>query len=56
MIFLPFLLVDLIVSGSLMTMGMMMPPMNRSLPIKIVLLVLMNEWNLTNTALVKSFK
>jgi flagellar biosynthesis protein FliP len=44
MIFLPFLLVDLVVSGILMTLGMMMlPPMSISLPIKLLLLVLIDS-------------
>lgn len=56
MIFLPFLLVDLIVSGILMTMGMMMlPPMTIALPIKILLFVLIDGWDLVIQALVESF-
>lgn len=56
MIFLPFLLIDLIVSGILMTMGMMMmPPMSISLPVKIVLFVLIDGWDLVIQALVGSF-
>lgn len=56
MIFLPFLLVDLIVSGILMTMGMMMmPPMSISLPIKILLFVLIDGWDLITQALIGSF-
>ena len=56
MIFLPFLLVDLIVSGILMTMGMMMmPPMSISLPVKILLFILIDGWDLVVQALVGSF-
>jgi flagellar biosynthetic protein FliP len=56
MIFLPFLLVDLIVSGILMTVGMMMmPPMSISLPVKILLFVLIDGWDLVVQALVGSF-
>lgn len=56
MIFLPFLLVDLIVSGLLMTLGMMMmPPMSISLPIKLLLFVLIDGWELTIQALLGSF-
>ncbi len=56
MIFLPFLLIDLIVSGILMTMGMMMmPPMTISLPIKILLFVLIDGFDLVVQALVSSF-
>lgn len=55
MIFLPFLLVDLIVSGILMTMGMMMvPPMSISLPIKILLFVLVDGWDLIIKSLINS--
>lgn len=57
MIFLPFLLVDLIVSGILMTMGMMMlPPMSISLPIKILLFVLIDGWNLVIQSLILSIR
>ncbi|MBA3537698.1 MAG: flagellar type III secretion system pore protein FliP, partial [Tatlockia sp.] len=56
MIFLPFLLVDLIVSGILMTMGMMMvPPMTISLPVKLLLFVLIDGWDLVIQSLVGSF-
>lgn len=56
MIFLPFLLIDLIVSGILMTMGMMMmPPTSISLPVKILLFVLIDGWDLIIQALVGSF-
>lgn len=56
-IFLPFILVDIIVSGILMTMGMMMmPPMSISLPIKILLFVLIDGWNLIVQALIGSFQ
>jgi flagellar biosynthetic protein FliP len=56
MIFLPFLLVDFIVSGILMTLGMMMmPPMSISLPIKLLLFVLIDGFDLVTQALVGSF-
>lgn len=55
MIFLPFLLIDLIVSGILMTLGMMMvPPMSISLPIKILIFVLIDGWDLVIQALAGS--
>ncbi|QJD99478.1 flagellar type III secretion system pore protein FliP [Massilia forsythiae] len=55
-IFLPFLLVDLIVSSALMSLGMMMvPPASISLPIKILLFVLMDGWNLVVRALLGTF-
>lgn len=47
MVFLPFLLVDIVVSGILMSMGMLMvPPMTISLPIKILMFVLIDGWTL----------
>lgn len=56
-IFLPFLLVDLIVTVILMTLGMMMiPPMTISLPLKILLFVLVDGWNLVIQALVGSLQ
>jgi flagellar biosynthetic protein FliP len=55
-IFLPFLLVDLIVSSVLMALGMMMmPPATISLPIKILMFVLVDGWALVLKALVGSF-
>ena len=56
LIFLPFLLIDLIVSSTLMSMGMiMLPPSFISLPFKILLFVLVDGWDLITTSLVKSF-
>jgi flagellar biosynthetic protein FliP len=55
-IFLPFLLIDLIVSSVLMAMGMMMvPPVMISLPLKVLMFVLIDGWNLVVRALVGSF-
>lgn len=55
-IFLPFLLVDIVVSSLLMSMGMLMvPPMMMSLPIKILLFVLIDGWNLIVRSLMGSF-
>lgn len=55
-IFLPFLLVDLIVSSALMALGMMMvPPASISLPIKILLFILIDGWNLIVRALLGTF-
>lgn len=55
-IFLPFLLVDIVVSSLLMSMGMLMvPPMMMSLPIKILLFVLIDGWNLIIRSLMGSF-
>lgn len=55
-IFIPFLVIDMIVASALMSMGMMMlPPMMISLPFKILLFVLVDGWNLVIQALVMSF-
>jgi len=56
LIFLPFLLIDLIVSSTLMSMGMiMLPPSFISLPFKILLFVLVDGWDLVTHSLVASF-
>ncbi len=56
LIFLPFLVIDLIVSSTLMSMGMiMLPPTFISLPFKILLFVLVDGWDLIARALVASF-
>jgi flagellar biosynthesis protein FliP len=56
LIFLPFLLIDLIVSSTLMSMGMvMLPPVFISLPFKILLFVLVDGWDLVVRAVVQSF-
>lgn len=56
LIFLPFLIIDLIVSSTLMSMGMiMLPPTFISLPFKILLFVLVDGWDLAIKALVQSF-
>ncbi len=55
-VFIPFLMVDMIVSSILMSMGMMMlPPMLISLPFKILLFILVDGWNLIIGSLVRSF-
>jgi flagellar biosynthesis protein FliP len=55
MLFIPFLVVDLIVSSVLMAMGMMMlSPLVISLPLKILLFVLVDGWSLTVNTLVTS--
>jgi len=56
LIFLPFLVIDLVVSSTLMSMGMMMlPPIFISLPFKILLFVLVDGWDLVTRSLVESF-
>ena len=54
--FIPFLIIDLIVSSALLSMGMMMlPPVVVSLPFKILLFVLVDGWYLIVGSLVGSF-
>jgi flagellar biosynthetic protein FliP len=56
LIFIPFLLIDMIVSSTLMSMGMiMLPPVFISLPFKILLFVLVDGWDLVTRSLVTSF-
>ena len=56
MLYLPFLVLDMVVASVLMAMGMMMlPPMMISLPFKILLFVLVDGWELIVGSLVKSF-
>jgi len=57
LIFLPFLIIDLVTSSVLMSMGMMMlSPMIISLPFKILFFVMLNGWSLMVTSLVNSFR
>jgi flagellar biosynthetic protein FliP len=56
LLFLPFILIDLIVATVLMSMGMMMmPPMTISLPLKILLFVLVDGWHLVVSSIIQSF-
>lgn len=56
-IFIPFLVIDLVVSAALMSMGMMMlPPVMISLPFKILLFILVDGWGLIITSLVNSYQ
>lgn len=56
LIYLPFLLVDIIVSTTLMSMGMvMLPPAMISLPFKLLLFVTVNGWELLFESIVTSF-
>jgi flagellar biosynthetic protein FliP len=55
-VFLPFLVIDLVVSSLLVSMGMMfLPPVTISLPFKIILFVLVDGWHLLSQALVTGF-
>lgn len=56
LIYIPFIVIDMVVSSVLMSMGMMMlPPTTISLPFKVLLFVLADGWNLVVGNLVKSF-
>lgn len=56
LIFVPFILIDLVVATVLMSLGMMMmPPMTISLPLKLLLFVLVDGWGLIVRSLVQSF-
>ena len=56
-IFIPFLVIDIVVSGALMALGMMMmPPVMVSLPFKLLLFVLVDGWGLVITSLVASYE
>jgi flagellar biosynthetic protein FliP len=56
MLFLPFLIIDLVTASILMSMGMMMlPPVTISLPFKIVFFVLVDGWYLVAGSLIRSF-
>jgi flagellar biosynthetic protein FliP len=55
-LFLPFLVIDMVVSSVLLSMGMMqLPPVMVSLPFKILLFIMVDGWNLIITSLVKSY-
>jgi flagellar biosynthesis protein FliP len=57
LLFVPFLVIDLVVSSILMAMGMMMlPPAVVSLPFKLIFFVLVDGWRLVSESLVQSFK
>ena len=57
LIYIPFLVIDMVVASILLSMGMMMlPPMMVSLPLKLLLFVLIDGWHLTSRALVMGFK
>jgi flagellar biosynthesis protein FliP len=56
LIFLPFLIIDMVVASTLMSMGMMMlPPVMISLPFKILLFVMIDGWGLMVQSIVSSF-
>ncbi len=57
LLFVPFIIIDMVVASTLMSMGMiMLPPIMISLPFKLVLFVLVDGWGLITQQLVASFK
>jgi len=57
LLYLPFLVIDMVVSSVLMSMGMMMlPPAMISMPFKLLIFVLIDGWNLLIGNLIASFK
>ena len=57
LVFIPFLVIDLVVSAALMSLGMMMlPPVTVSLPFKLLLFVLVDGWGLIVQSLVASYR
>ena len=57
LLFIPFLVIDLVVASVLMGMGMMMlPPSSVSMPFKLIFFVLVNGWGLVCSSLVESFQ
>ena len=57
MVYIPFIVIDMIVASTLMSMGMMMlPPTMISLPFKILLFVMVDGWHLLIKSLIMSFK
>ena len=56
LIYIPFIIIDMVVSSTLMAMGMMMlPPTTISMPFKLLLFVLVDGWDLVIEQLVRSF-
>jgi len=56
LVFLPFIIIDMVVASVLMSMGMMMlPPIIISLPFKLIFFVLVDGWSLIAGSLVQSF-
>ena len=57
LLFIPFIIIDMVVASTLMSMGMiMLPPVMISLPFKLILFVLVDGWSLITLEIVKSFR
>jgi flagellar biosynthesis protein FliP len=56
LLYIPFIIIDMVVASTLMSMGMiMLPPVMISMPFKLILFVLVDGWNLLTQQIVKSF-
>jgi len=56
LLFIPFIVIDMVVASSLMSMGMiMLPPVMISMPFKLILFILVDGWGLLTEQLVRSF-
>jgi len=57
LLFIPFIIIDIVVASTLMSMGMiMLPPVMISLPFKLIVFVLVDGWNLLTLQVVQSFR
>jgi flagellar biosynthetic protein FliP len=57
LLFIPFIIIDMVVASTLMSMGMiMLPPVMISTPFKLILFVLVNGWGMLAEQIVRSFK
>lgn len=57
LLFIPFIIIDMVVASTLMSMGMiMLPPVMISLPFKLILFVLVDGWSLLTMEIIKSFR
>lgn len=57
MLFIPFIIIDMVVASTLMALGMMMlPPVMISLPFKLLLFIMVDGWNLLTGAIIAGFK
>jgi len=56
LLYIPFIVIDMVVASALMSMGMiMLPPVMVSMPFKLILFVLVDGWGLLTNQLVRSF-
>jgi flagellar biosynthetic protein FliP len=56
LLYIPFIIIDMVVASTLMSMGMiMLPPVMISMPFKLILFVLVDGWNLLTQQIVQSF-